>query len=237
MLVIILFTTRHLTTRHLPPRHQRLPAMQETQVRSLGWEDYMEKEMAPHSSTLAWKILWTEEPGRLQSMMLQRVRHDWAISLTHSPGTGGKMLPFKNVLDLTLKILFNHNSWACLLIFCVKKWEIHISPFCLIPKYYGSLKKKNAHAIVWVQAELTTFLWSIIFTWKNDWQTTVTQTWDLADIFLNINKISLLIQRKQLTMIVFSDKIWTFELKLVFGETSINHCQFDSLSIQKVFSN
>ena len=55
---------------------KRLSTMQETQVRSLGWEDSLEKEMATHSSTLAWKILWTEEPGRLQSMGSQRVRHD-----------------------------------------------------------------------------------------------------------------------------------------------------------------
>jgi len=48
----------------------------ETWVQSLGWEDPLEKEMAIHSSTLAWKILWTEEPGRLQSVGLQRVRHD-----------------------------------------------------------------------------------------------------------------------------------------------------------------
>ena len=56
-------------------------AMQETQVWSLGQEDPLEKEMATHSSTLAWKTPWTEEPGRLQSMGLQRVRHDWATSL------------------------------------------------------------------------------------------------------------------------------------------------------------
>ena len=53
-----------------------LPAMQETHIRSLGQEDPLEKEMATHSNTLAWKIPWTEEPGRLQSMGLQRVRHD-----------------------------------------------------------------------------------------------------------------------------------------------------------------
>ena len=47
---------------------KRLSAMQETQVQSLGWEDPLEKAMAPHSSTLAWKIPWTEEPGRLQSL-------------------------------------------------------------------------------------------------------------------------------------------------------------------------
>ena len=55
---------------------KRLPTMQETQVQSLGREDLLEKEMATHSSILAWKIPWMEEPGRLQSMGLQRVRHD-----------------------------------------------------------------------------------------------------------------------------------------------------------------
>ena len=55
---------------------KRLPAMWETWVRSLDWEDPLEKEMATHSSTLAWKIPWMEDPGRLQSMGLQRVRHD-----------------------------------------------------------------------------------------------------------------------------------------------------------------
>ena len=53
-----------------------LPTMQETQVQSLGQEDPLEKEMAPHCSTLAWKIPWTEEPGRLQLMGSQRVRHN-----------------------------------------------------------------------------------------------------------------------------------------------------------------
>ena len=57
-------------------RVKRLPAMQETWVRSLGQEDPLDKEMATHSSTRAWKIPWTEEPGRLQSMGSQRVRHD-----------------------------------------------------------------------------------------------------------------------------------------------------------------
>ena len=51
---------------------KRLPAMQETWIQSQGWKDLPEKEMATHSSTLAWKIPWMEEPGRLQSMGLQR---------------------------------------------------------------------------------------------------------------------------------------------------------------------
>ena len=55
---------------------KRLSTMQETRVQSLGWEDPLEKEMAIHSSTIAWKIPWTEEPGRLQSMGSQRVGHD-----------------------------------------------------------------------------------------------------------------------------------------------------------------
>ena len=53
-----------------------LPAIWETQVQSLGWEDPLEKEMATHSSILAWEIPWREEPGGLQPMGLQRVGHD-----------------------------------------------------------------------------------------------------------------------------------------------------------------
>ena len=60
-------------------RLKRLPPMRETWVRSLGWEDSLEKEMATHSNILAWRIPWTEEPGGLQSMGLQRVRCDLAI--------------------------------------------------------------------------------------------------------------------------------------------------------------
>ena len=52
------------------------PAMQETWIGSLNWEDPLEEEMSTHSSILAWKIPWTEEPGGLQSMGLQRVGHD-----------------------------------------------------------------------------------------------------------------------------------------------------------------
>ena len=55
---------------------ENLPMMCETQVRSLGWEDPLEKEMATHSSILAWKMPWKEEPGRLQSMGSQRVGHN-----------------------------------------------------------------------------------------------------------------------------------------------------------------
>ena len=73
---------------------KRLPTRQDTLVQSLGWEDLLEKEMATHSSILAWKIPWTEEPDRLQSMGSQRVGHSCAISL------------FKN--KHTLYICFNY---------------------------------------------------------------------------------------------------------------------------------
>ena len=68
----------------IPQSVKNLPAVQETRVRSLGWENPLEKEMATHSSILAWKISWTEEPGGLQSMGSQRVRHDWVINTNYA---------------------------------------------------------------------------------------------------------------------------------------------------------
>ena len=65
---------------------KRLQAMQETWVQSLGQEDPLEKELAPHSSSLAWKIPWTEEPGRLQSMGSQRVGQNYPSSVEGFPG-------------------------------------------------------------------------------------------------------------------------------------------------------
>ena len=67
---------------------KNLPAIQETWVRFLGWEDPLEKGMATHSSILTWRNPWTEEPGGLQSMELQRVRHNWATNThIHTPGS------------------------------------------------------------------------------------------------------------------------------------------------------
>ena len=62
------------------------PAKQEMWVRFLGLEDPLEKEMATHSNILDWRIPWTEEPGRLQSIGLQRVRHDWVAEYTCMAG-------------------------------------------------------------------------------------------------------------------------------------------------------
>ena len=62
---------------------ENLPAMWETWVQSLGWEDQLEKEIATHSSILAWRIPWTEVPGGLQTLQLQTVKLNWA-TFTHS---------------------------------------------------------------------------------------------------------------------------------------------------------
>ena len=66
----------NLTATMVAQTVKNLPATRETWVQSLGQEDILEKEMATHSSTLAWKTPWMEEPGRLQSMGSQRVGHD-----------------------------------------------------------------------------------------------------------------------------------------------------------------
>ena len=71
---------------------KHLSTMWEMRVLSLGWEDPLEKEMAIHSSTIDWKIPWTEEPGRLQSMGSQRVGRDWATSLLMPKRISVKML-------------------------------------------------------------------------------------------------------------------------------------------------
>ena len=73
-------------------RLKHLPAMWETWVRSLGREYPLEKEMATHSSILAWRIPWTEKPSRLQSTGSQRVGHDWATSPSPSPLKGLRAL-------------------------------------------------------------------------------------------------------------------------------------------------
>ena len=66
----------YMVTSLVAQRVKRLPAVRETRVQSLRRGDPLEKEMATHSSTLAWKIPWTEKPGKLQSMRSQRVGHD-----------------------------------------------------------------------------------------------------------------------------------------------------------------
>ena len=71
-------TYKHVRASLVAQRIKNLPAIQETWIRSLGLEDPREETKATHSSILAWRIPWTEEPGRLQSMGSQRIAHDWA---------------------------------------------------------------------------------------------------------------------------------------------------------------
>ena len=85
-------------------RLKHLPAMQEIWVQSLGRENPLEKEMATHSSMLAWRIPWTGEPGRLQSTGSQRVGHDWATSLALS-------LPFIWTTREANKMAFHPTHW------------------------------------------------------------------------------------------------------------------------------
>ena len=85
---------------------KRLSTMQETWVQFLGQKDPLEKEVATQSCTLAWKIPWTEEPGRLQSMGSQRVGHDWVILLSlpsaHQKMNGQRKI---NIMEYCLSII------------------------------------------------------------------------------------------------------------------------------------
>ena len=94
---------------------KHLSTMRETRVRSLGWKDPLEKEMAIHSRTIAWKIPWTEEPGRLQPMGSQRVGHDWATSLHLEKST----IQFWFCSHILCLAFISH--WS------VRNWRRHIS--------------------------------------------------------------------------------------------------------------
>ena len=78
---------------------KNLPAEQETQIKSLGQEDSLEKEMATQSSTLAWRIPWTEEPGKLQSTGLQRVGCDCVINFLLLQSTGSRVCRLQYLQD------------------------------------------------------------------------------------------------------------------------------------------
>ena len=90
-----------------------LPTVQETQVWSLDRDDPLEKEVATHSSTLAWKIPWTEEPGRLQSMGSQRVGHNWATSHTHTHTHPSDQNHPMALILLGVKAKDPHQDWGC----------------------------------------------------------------------------------------------------------------------------
>ena len=114
--------------------------MQETQVQSLVRKDPLEKEMATHSSILAWEILWTEEPGGLSSMGSQRVRHDWVTELNWTDPVCLLTLP-DSTLTKTL-IIFHLDIFS--LSFCLLLWsEVPVSQKQkseLVPPYLRTFK-------------------------------------------------------------------------------------------------
>ena len=134
---------------------KRLSTMWETRVQALGWEDPLEKEMAIHSNTIAWKIPWTEETGRLHSMGSQRVRHNWATSLTHSchflgfPGSSAGWGRFSGE-GICYPLQY---SWASMVAQMVNNlpamWETWVLSLGLIPRLGRSLEKGMAtHSII-----------------------------------------------------------------------------------------
>ena len=115
---------------------RNLPAVQETRVRALDWEDPLEKEMATHSSLLAWKISCTEQPGGLQSMGLQRVGHDWATN------TYLLMLKDRVEIDIIISsytyfwVLNDQKSWIIwirILTWCKEHHILFTASFCSFP--------------------------------------------------------------------------------------------------------
>ena len=116
-----------------------LSTMLETRVQSLGWEDLLEKEMAIHSSSLAWKIPQTGEPGRLQSVRSQRVEHDWATKLEQEDKKQG----------LPIYSLFNQNDlnskfWKSTRKRCFK-WNLLYNAEFIV--YVGLIKKSEHQRI------------------------------------------------------------------------------------------
>ena len=112
---------------------KNLSAMQETWVQSLGWEEHLEKEMATHSSILAWKIPWTEEAGMLQSLGWQRVGHDWATSLATVLSSLGESFSLQ-IEDKRL-VEFDLSSWTYLILIslCYALGLCHSFKSCALP--------------------------------------------------------------------------------------------------------
>ena len=116
-----------------------LPKTQETWVQSLSWEDPLEEGMATHSGILAWRIPWTEEPGRLQSMGLQSVRHDWATKHSIPQGIPSMLSGQQPDIHWTDFLYFKATvEWTCnivviLFLISIRKLYIHTFKCFLFP--------------------------------------------------------------------------------------------------------
>ena len=145
---------------------ERLPTMQETWVQSLGREDLLEKEMATHSGILAWKTPRMEEPGRLQSMGSQRVRHDWAtllffliklnILLSYNPAFASLSI-YPNELKIyvhtktctwmfTATLFWSANTWKQPRCPSVGEWVTIKLCYIKTAEYYSVLKEMGCRA-------------------------------------------------------------------------------------------
>ena len=127
---------------------EHLPTMRETWVQSLGWEDSLQKEIAIHSSTLAWKIPWMEEPGRLQCMGSQRVGHDWTTSLSHPYMTTGKTIALTRQTFVSKVMSLLYNMLSRLVIAFLPRSK-HLSISCLQSPSAVILEPKNIIYLPW----------------------------------------------------------------------------------------
>ena len=124
--------TKLPTSSLVAQRLKRLPPMQETGIQSLGWEDPLEKEMTTHSSILAQRTPWTEEPGRLQSTGSQRVEHDWAISLHYWIIEKAREFQ-KNICFCFIDYVDHNKLWKIL-----QEMGILDHPTCLLRNLYAA---------------------------------------------------------------------------------------------------
>ena len=155
---------------------KRLPTMQETRVQSLGWEDLLEKEMATHSSILAWKIPWTVEPGRLHSMGSQRVGHDWATSLSLHI-----QMKFDLFLWFTLQVLSQSCHLSLLLPNILNFYIVEFISLSYLVSGFYIKDYKNFFPI--------TFLWYLYYFFVHlslyfIWEFILTLMWELDTILL-----------------------------------------------------
>ena len=178
---------------------KNLSAVWETWVRALHWEDPLEKEMTVHSSTIASKIPWTEEPGRLQSMGSQRVGHNWATSLSLSHAN--KVI--HRILQARLQQCRTENFQMYKLGF-EEAEESEIK----LPTSIGSLKKQESSRKTTTSASLTLVKPLAVWITTNcgkflkwwEYQTTLSVSWET---FMQVKKQQLKTDMEQLTVSIW----------------------------------
>ena len=124
---------------------KNLPAAQETRVRSLGQEDPLEKVLATHSSILAWRIPWTEEPDGLQSMGSHRVGHDWATNTFFFTYFSAWTISFYH---LSFIVKFRDITLFSLYLCCYKLWEVSCYRKLCLLKCQGSFEIQSEFSLL-----------------------------------------------------------------------------------------